>query len=128
MITCNLTPGTVVGTRVGLITHVGIVTDRHAGGQPMVISNSMRSGRVEEEPLRIFQGGFPLVPVTQPALVPASEVLSRARQKLGTRWDLLSWNCEHFVHWAFGQDPKSPQLRAGLISGLAFLMAILARK
>jgi hypothetical protein len=128
VITCNLTPGTVVGTRVGLITHVGIVTDRHAGGQPMVISNSMRSGRVEEEPLRIFQGGFPLVPVTQPALVPASEVLSRARQKLGTRWDLLSWNCEHFVHWAFGQDPKSPQLRAGLISGLAFLMAILARK
>lgn len=128
MITCNLTPGTVVGARLGLITHVGIVTDRYAGGQPMVISNSMRSGRVEEEPLRIFQGGFPLVPVTQPALVPASEVLSRARQKLGTRWDLLSWNCEHFVHWAFGQDPKSPQLRAGLISSVAVLMAVLAGK
>lgn len=126
MITCNLTPGTVVGARLGLITHVGIVSDRYADGQLMVISNSMRSGRVEEEPLHTFQGGFPLVSVTQPALVPASEVLSRARLKLGTRWDLLSWNCEHFVHWAFGQDPKSPQLRAGLISGLAVLIAVLA--
>lgn len=128
MITCNLAPGAVIGVRLGLITHVGIVTDRHVDGQPMVISNSLRSGRVEEEPLRVFQGAFPLVPVTQPAAMPVGEVLSRARQKLGTRWDLLSWNCEHFVHWAFGQGPKSPQLRAGLISGLAVLMAMLARK
>lgn len=128
MITHTFTPGAVIGVRVGLITHVGIVTDRYIDGQPMVISNSMRSGCVEEEPWRVFQGAFPLVPVIQPATVPACRVLSRARQKLGTRWDLFSWNCEHFVEWAFGRDPQSPQLRAGIISGLAALMIMLGRK
>lgn len=128
MITHTLLPGAVVGVRVGLITHVGIVTDRHVDGQPMVISNSMRSGRVEEEPWRVFQGPFPLVSVTQPAALPAWQVLSRARQKLGTRWNLFSWNCEHFVAWAFGRNPQSPQLRAGVISGLAALMLMLGGK
>lgn len=124
MITETFPPGSVVGVRVGLITHVGIVTDRLADGQPMVISNSMRSGRVEEEPWYVFQGPFPLVSITRPANLPAWQVLSRARQKLGTRWNLFSWNCEHFVAWAFGQQPNSPQLRAGVISGLAALVML----
>lgn len=124
MITHTLPPGTVVGVRVGLITHVGIVTDRLVDSQPMVISNSMRSGRVEEEPWSVFQGLYPLVSVAQPAAVPVWQVLSRARQKLGTRWNLFSWNCEHFVTWAFGREPQSPQLRAGVISGLAVLMML----
>lgn len=128
MVSIPLIPGTVIGVRVGIATHVGIVTDRtDINGVPMVISNSHRAGCVAEEPLRVFQGIFQLVPVAQPAIVPSWQVIERARQKLGARWDLFSWNCEHFVHWAFGQEPRSPQLQALVITTVFSLIATMSR-
>lgn len=121
------TPGQVIGVRVGFITHVGIVTDRTVNGEPMVISNSLRRGEVAEEPLSMFKGAFELVPVEKPAAMPAWIVLSRAREKLGTQWKLTSWNCEHFVTWAFGHEPQSKQLQAGVVTGVIALFSILNR-
>ena len=113
----------VIGVRVGLVTHIGIVSDRQADGVPMVISNSLRVGGVAEEPLSVFQGSYPLVTVAQPAVLPAWYVLSRARQMLGTRWNLLTWNCEHFVFWTHGLESKSPQLNRAFL-GLAAVLLI----
>ena len=42
------------------------------------------------------------------------QVLQRARSRIGETWNLF-WNCEHFVKWAHGLRPRSPQLVAGLI-------------
>jgi len=117
----SLNPAQVIGVRVGLVTHIGIVSDQRADGVPMVISNSLRAGGVAEEPLSVFQGHHPLVPVAQPAVLPAWYVLSRARQMLGTRWNLLTWNCEHFVYWTHGLESKSPQLNRAFL-GLAVLL------
>jgi hypothetical protein len=126
MVTLN--PGITIGVRVGPVIHVGIVSDRNSGGMPMVISNSFRAGGVAEEPLSVFQGGYPLVSVAQPTVLPSWHILSRARQMLGTRWNLLSWNCEHFVYWAHGLEPKSPQLKqAGAYIGLAALLMTVGR-
>ena len=122
----SLNPAQVIGVRVGPIVHLGIVSDRFANGEPMVISNSLRAGGVAEEPLSVFQGRYLLVPVSLPRVLPAGHILSLARQKLGSRWNLLSWNCEHFVHWAYGLGLKSPQLdRASVLVGLTvFLISI----
>lgn len=121
----TLHPGDTIGVRVGFVTHVGIVSDRYSDGAPMVISNSHRAGGVTEEPMSVFQGRYPLVSVAQPKTLPAGHILSLARQKLGTRWNLLSWNCEHFVHWAHGLEPKSPQLSHAV--AFAGLVALLMR-
>lgn len=124
----NLNPGQLIGVRVGPVIHLGIVSDRYAQGLPMVFSNSLRSRCVEEEPLAVFQGAYEFVSVAQPANLPAWYVLSRARQMLGTRWNLISWNCEHFVYWVFGHEPESPQLkRVGVILGIALLLVGLAK-
>lgn len=122
----HLKPGEVIGVRVGLVTHVGIVSDRYAEGMPMVISNSHRAGCVAEEPLNIFQSKYSLVLVPQTLTLPPSLILSRAREKLGTKWNLITWNCEHFVHWALGLEPKSPQLNQAIAvaGGLAALMRL----
>ena len=121
MVTLN--PGDTIGVRIGFVTHVGIVTDRYFDGMPMVISNSHRAGGVAEEPLAVFQGSYPLVPVVQPRALPVGHILFLSRQKLGTRWNLLSWNCEHFVRWAYGLEPMSPQLKqASVVVGLVALL------
>lgn len=78
---------------------------------------------VTEEPLKVFQGGYPPAPVVLPKALPVGHILFLARLKLGTRWNLLSWNCEHFVYWAYGLEPTSPQLKqASIFVGLAALL------
>ncbi|MFA6309973.1 MAG: lecithin retinol acyltransferase family protein [Sterolibacterium sp.] len=125
----TLAPGYTIGVQVGPITHVGIVSDKYVNGVPMVISNSRRTGGVAEEPLNIFQGGYALVDVAQAtASMPVWQVLLRARSMIGSRWNLFSWNCEHFVNWAYGFEAKSRQLdQASAFAGVALLLVGLAR-
>ncbi len=124
-----LHPGQIIGVRVGPVIHLGIVSDHcDAMGLPMIYSNSFRSGRVALEPLAVFKGVYEFVSVAQPADVPAWQVLARAQQMLGIRWNLFSWNCEHFVFSAYGLMPQSPQLNgAGVVVGLALLLTMMAR-
>lgn len=125
----TLNPGDVIGVRVGPVTHVGIVSDRYVGGEPLVISNSHRAGGVAEEPLSVFRGGYQLVSVPQSSTIARWQIPARARQMLGSRWNLFSWNCEHFVHWASGLKPRSPQLdQASAFVGIALLIRALAMK
>lgn len=124
----SLYPGKVIGVRVGLVTHKGIVSGRNSYGEWMVISNSKRAGGVYEEPLSVFQGRYKLVPVKQPLSdMPTWLVLVQARKMLGARWDVSTWNCEHFVNYAFGLKLESPQLQAAVamlgIAGIAIMVA-----
>lgn len=103
-------PGSVVSVPFLLVyRHLGIVSDRWHGGKPMVISNSARVGGVREDPWDVFTQNRPVtVESNAPALFPA-ETISRARSHIGTGYDVLKWNCEHFVSYAQGQKPSSPQ-------------------
>lgn len=105
-----LNPGTVVAIDVGLIEHVGIVTNHIVAGQPTVISNSFKTGGVAEEPLQSFANGHQVRVIGYLGKLSPSEVVQRARSQIGKAWDLFQWNCEHFVHWAHGLKPKSQQL------------------
>lgn len=103
--------------------HWGIVTDSWKDGEQIVISCSGLRRMVVEEPISIFRQGNPIEPRNLTSALPVREVLVRARAKLGERYDLLSWNCEHFVYDSFGLDKQSPQLKQLAICaiGLALL-------
>jgi hypothetical protein len=117
-------PGDVVGVRVhvegiGVLLHVGLVSDRHGvDGYPAVLHASKFVGRVEETTMSTFVvravAGARLQRLGYPGRLPPSLVLERARSRIGERYDLLVANCEHYVAWCHGLAPSSPQLRAAL--------------
>lgn len=116
-------PGAIVTVWVfPFFRHKGIVSDRLLGGKPMVISNSARTGVVAEEPWDVFAAGQQVLVNAYPGCLLSAEVVNRARSRLGTKYRLLDWNCEHLVSFAHGLPPKSPQVAivvaAALIAGL----------
>lgn len=88
-----------------------------------MISCSNLRGMVVEEPIGIFRQGSSIEPRDFPSTLPVREVLARARGKLGQRYDLLSWNCEHFVYDAFGLDKQSPQLKQFVLCAIGLALA-----
>ena len=124
----SLPPGTVLGVRFGLIEHVGIVTDRTIDGMPAVISNSRAHGGVREEALSSFAEGRPFRVYKTMGKLPKREISRRARRMIGRRYDVLRFNCEHFVRIAHGRKPRSPQLHTALaVAAGAFAIWRLAR-
>ena len=124
----SLTPGTIVRIHFGFYSHPGIVSDKKHDAMPMVISNSQRKRGVYEETWEEFCNGRPVDILDYPGSLAPAEVLQRARSKIGTRWNLLTWNCEHFIRFAHGLKPRSPQVRAYAgcavaIAGLAVLFS-----
>jgi len=124
----NLIPGTIVRIDFGFYKHPGIVSDRSMNSMPMVISNSFRKRGVYEEPWEDFSNGRKVEISGYPGDLSPDEVLTRARSKIGTRWNLILWNCEHFMNWSHGLKPRSPQLNtyatcAIAVAGLAILFS-----
>ena len=112
----HLPPGTVVSVPVfKLFRHKGIVSDRFINGCPMVISNSARAGGVAEEPWEVFAAGQAATVEEYPSTLPGYVILQRARQHIGTKYQLFDWNCEHLVSHAHGKRPESPQVAAAII-------------
>ena len=124
-------PGALVGVSVNGVIHQGIMSDGFVDGERAVISRSSRSGQALEESWTTFTGGrkgFLMAPLSD---LDPLEVLHNAKALVGTRWDLFSANCEHFVSKAFGMKPTSPQLKRGLAAlaiGLAIAAVLLRRK
>jgi len=126
----SLYPGAIVSINyLGGIEHVGIVSDRFHKGYPMIISASRRTGVVAEERLEDFSDGKEIRVKGFPGSFSVRQVLVRARSMIGTKYNLLKWNCEHFVHWAHGMKVESKQLhRAVMVFGLLAVMYVLIRK
>ena len=123
-----LPPGTIIGVRFGLIEHVGIVTDRSIDGVPAVISNSHAHRGAREEPLSSFIQGRSFRVHKALSDRPGEEVADRARRMVGRRYDVLRFNCEHFVRIAHGLKPRSPQVyRAMAVAAGALAVWRLAR-
>lgn len=121
-------PGTIVSCQaLPFFRHKGLVSDRFFDGKPMVLSNSARSGCVAEEPWGVFAAQQSVEVDGYPSHFDPRAVLQIARSKIGTKYDLLSWNCEHFVTFAHGCRPHSSQLALvtvlALIAGLAVISA-----
>ena len=110
--------GTVVGASIGVYEHVGVMTD-----EGTVISASKRRGCVAEESPDEFSDGRPIYAKGYPGDLPADEVVQRAREMIGKRYDVVFNNCEHVVRHAHGVARRSPQLRAvGAFAGVALAL------
>lgn len=113
-------PGSVVYIYTHLFfRHKGIVSDRWHNGKPMVISNSARRGGTHEEPWDDFAQGNPVYREESPSQLHVGYVLANARACIQQKpYDLLGWNCESMVTYAFGLKPSSSQLAAVSILGI----------
>jgi hypothetical protein len=121
-------PGTVVSVTIFLFyRHKGIVSDRWHNGKPMVFSASARSGGVREEPWGVFAEDRAVTVEGYPGKLPSWEVLRRARALMGSAYDLLTRNCEHFVAYVHGLKPQSPQLAATVSVAVIVGLLVTAR-
>lgn len=89
----------------GVIRHVGIAT-----GYGTVIHASRRYGQVLETSEKQFSRGKPIRMISHKSSLSGSEIVSRARRKIGQRYGVLTRNCEHFVQWAVSGQARSRQL------------------
>lgn len=117
-------PGDIVAIRVlGIISHLGIVTPWGT-----VISASLFHGGVVEQPFMEFANDKAVHFVGHPRVLPVQVVLQRAASRINQPWNLLNANCEHFVYWAHGLQPRSPQLtRAASLIAICVFGSLLAR-
>ena len=98
--------GTVLETEAyGIIRHVGIAT-----GYGTVIHASRRYGGVLETSEKQFCRGRPIRIIPHKSPLSGTELVVRARQKIGQRYGVLTRNCEHFVQWVIAGEPRSEQL------------------
>lgn len=109
--------------------HRGIVVGWDFAGQPLVASNSAARGGVCVETLADFAAGRDVIIAELLDQQLHAAILRRVRERLGSKYDLVSWNCDHFVEWALGREVKSKQLRdwSAIAAGLLVLGAIAAR-
>lgn len=90
---------------LGVVRHVGIAT-----GYGTVIHSSRRFGRVAETSETQFSRGAPVRVVPYRTALSGTEVVARARGKIGQRYGVMTRNCEHFVSWAISGKARSGQL------------------
>ena len=117
--------GTVIWVRAYLVfKHRGIVTDSWLGGKPVVITNSPSDGVIEQSWDEFSSGQTPMVEDDFLPTLPVREVIARARSLLGRTYDVLGFNCDHFVNFAHGKPVTSYQLLAAVgIAALALFVA-----
>ena len=98
--------GTILETDAyGVIRHVGIAT-----GYGTVIHASRRYGQVLETSEKLFARGKPIRTVPHKSGLSGSQLVVRARGKIGQRYGVLTRNCEHFVAWVISGQARSGQL------------------
>lgn len=93
-------------TFMGGLRHYGLAT-----GYGTVIHSSRRFGRVAETDYAAFADNrrVSVIPYTSRA-ISGSQIVARARGRLGQRYNVLSRNCEHFITWAIEGRARSRQL------------------
>lgn len=100
------------------VQHDGIYTE--AG---TVISASARTGEVVEEDMATFSDGKKVVSKGYPSDRTPEEIETNARARLGKKYNLLSYNCQHFAGECHGQK-KSRQLRTVVVGVAALALTV----
>ncbi|MEQ8524749.1 lecithin retinol acyltransferase family protein [Gracilimonas sp.] len=124
--------GTVISVPKTFIKHVGIVTGNYHYGQPTVISNTPKYGKVVEHTLEDFLGGQELSIVSVPDnFMLGQRAVQKAYSLLERPYNLFSYNCEHLVSDAFSLKPQSPQLAGwstAFIVGTGLLLTLTSKR
>ena len=94
---------------------------------PIMIANARASGGPAEESWARFTEGQLHERAYYPSKLPPDQVLYNAYAMFGTRYNLVSWNCEHFVNACHGFRPISRQMTglalAAVMGGIAIAAA-----
>jgi hypothetical protein len=116
----QLTPGSVIAVRYTMYKHFAIVSDKHSEDNgkymPNLISLSYRAHGVKAEPSETVVGNRNI----EKSLIQGNDstdmVLSRARSCIGKaiKYQLFTFNCEHFVRYAHGLTVESIQVKRAL--------------
>lgn len=96
-----------LGTWYLPLEHWALVTDNNT-----VIENRFGVGVIEtpiKEFLERYQY-FKLKKVVRDDSKDLSTILKRARLLLGTKYDIIDFNCEHFIDYIFDRKPISEQV------------------
>jgi len=111
--------GSVVWIRAYLVfKHKGLVTDRIVGGRPTVIANIPGVGVREQTWDEFADGQIPQLLLGFRYHLQWYVVKQRAYARMGTKYDLYTYNCDHFVNDAHGLPVISEQLEAMKALGL----------
>ncbi len=102
--------GTVLLADFDLYRHWGI-----ADGIGGVISASNRKGKVVHEPVAEFADNKEIVVNDNDKYAPSVAAYEKTKQQLDTPYNLLEWNCEHLVNWAFGFKAESKQIEEAFL-------------
>lgn len=116
----QLDPGTVIAVRYNMYKHFAIVSDRINNGMPNLISLSYRTSGVQEEPWRLVVGNRNIELSCIKGDYPKEAVLSRARNCIdkNIKYELLTFNCEHFARYAHGLPIESIQVKRAIYGAL----------
>jgi Lecithin retinol acyltransferase len=105
----------------GIDHHVIVVGGSLATFGPVMVVDNAKGAGVSRRRLEEVAGGDPVEVVALPqSEAHANKIVERAYSQSGSRYDLLSRNCEHFAHWCFSGTPRSLQLQ-----GYGMLAAVL---
>lgn len=113
----DLQAGDVIAIRYPLYKHFAIVSDQNNEflgiNYPNLISLSNRTGTVLEESWHLVVGNKPVEKTRISGNEPRQVILNRAREaiEMNIKYELLSFNCEHFVRYVHGLPIKSIQVR-----------------
>jgi hypothetical protein len=122
----NLQLGDVISVnKDGIIAHPGIFVGDRGRGFFEVVHNTPRKGGVVCESLETFAEGKTISVISHTPADLASAYVERGLSLVGRRYDLLSFNCEHFVSWVRSGSLESPQLTGGLAAILTLGLGLL---
>ena len=111
----------VVIVYMGLYKHWALMSDRTRDGKPMLISNTWRNGTVKEESWDQVVGNRKFEVHSIEISTAPSLILAKARSCINrVKYDLLQYNCEHFVRELITGIAKCTQVKQALaLGGLA---------
>ena len=103
---------------MGLYQHWALLSDRIRDGKPMLISNTWRNGTVKEESWDQVVGNRNVELHNIQINASPSLIIARARSCIDrVKYDVLQYNCEHFVREIITGVAKSTQVKQALAVG-----------
>ncbi|MGY0215784.1 lecithin retinol acyltransferase family protein [Endozoicomonadaceae bacterium StTr2] len=113
--------GTVLKIDCIAFWHFGL-----ADGDGGVIHNSRKRGRVTRETLEDFADGRDIV-VSDIMGDDPDDAVKQAEKLLGTRYRVMSENCEHFVRHVHGLNKESRQIQQYVLAAVGAGTALLTK-
>ncbi len=109
----KLKPGKVIAIRYSLYNHFAIISDVFENGMPKLISLSFRTSAVQEESWHKVVGNHLVEESNIRGNYTKDTILARARSCIGEdiKYNLFTFNCEHFARYAHGLPIESIQVK-----------------